>query len=85
MGQDITIPTGGTHCIGAYLARPEGKPRGGLVVIQEIFGVTAHIRSGSTASPRRVTPRSHRPSSTIWKAAWSWPTTRSARTRASSW
>ncbi|CAM5501395.1 dienelactone hydrolase family protein [Rhodanobacter lindaniclasticus] len=45
MGQDITIPTGGTHCIGAYLARPEGKPRGGLVVIQEIFGVTAHIRS----------------------------------------
>ena len=44
MGQDITIPTGGTHCIGAYLATAKGKPKGGLVVIQEIFGVTAHIR-----------------------------------------
>src|SRR6185312_13149085 len=44
MGQDITIPTGGTHCIGAYMATAEGKPKGGLVVIQEIYGVTAHIR-----------------------------------------
>lgn len=45
MGQNINIPTGGTQCIGAYMAKPEGKPRGGVVVIQEIFGVTAHIRS----------------------------------------
>ncbi|RPI13097.1 MAG: dienelactone hydrolase family protein [Lysobacterales bacterium] len=28
----------------AYLARPEGAPRGGIVVVQEIFGVNAHIR-----------------------------------------
>ncbi len=45
MGQHINLPTGGTQCIGAYLAQPDGKPRGGLVVIQEIFGVTAHMRS----------------------------------------
>ncbi|OOG52524.1 carboxymethylenebutenolidase [Rhodanobacter sp. B05] len=45
MGQHINLPTGGTQCIGAYLAKPDGKPRGGLVVIQEIFGVTAHMRS----------------------------------------
>lgn len=45
MGQHINIPTTRTQCIGAYLARPEGKPKGGIVVIQEIFGVTAHIRS----------------------------------------
>jgi len=45
MGQSINIPTTRTQCIGAYLAEPEGKPRGGIVVIQEIFGVTAHIRS----------------------------------------
>lgn len=44
MGQQINIPTTRTQCIGAYLAQPEGKPRGGIVVIQEIFGVTAHIR-----------------------------------------
>jgi carboxymethylenebutenolidase len=29
----------------AYRADPAGKPRGGLVVAQEIFGVNAHIRS----------------------------------------
>jgi carboxymethylenebutenolidase len=28
----------------AYVARPEGKPKGGLMVFQEIFGVNAHIR-----------------------------------------
>jgi carboxymethylenebutenolidase len=44
MGERINIMTAGTHCIGAYLARPEGKPRGGIVVVQEIFGVTPHIR-----------------------------------------
>ena len=27
----------------AYVAQPEGKPRGGLVVVQEIFGVNQHI------------------------------------------
>ena len=30
--------------IGAYLAEPAGTSRGGVVVIQEIFGVNAHIR-----------------------------------------
>ena len=29
----------------AYLARPKGSIKGGLVVVQEIFGVNAHIRS----------------------------------------
>lgn len=45
MGQQINIPTTGTQCITAYLAKPAGKPKGGVVVVQEIFGVTAHIRS----------------------------------------
>lgn len=45
MGQHINLPTSGTQCIGAYLAQPTGKPKGGLVVIQEIFGVNAHMRS----------------------------------------
>ena len=45
MGERINIMTAGTHCIGAYLAKPGGKPRGGIVVVQEIFGVTPHIRS----------------------------------------
>lgn len=45
MGKQINLPTSGTQCIGAYLAEAEGKPKGGLVVIQEIFGINAHIRS----------------------------------------
>ncbi len=44
MSEQITIPTSGTQCIGAYVARPQGRPKGGIVVIQEIFGVNAHMR-----------------------------------------
>jgi carboxymethylenebutenolidase len=32
------------HTFSAYLANPAGRARGGLVVLQEIFGLTAHIR-----------------------------------------
>lgn len=30
--------------LGVFVARPPGAPRGGLLVLQEIFGVNAHIR-----------------------------------------
>lgn len=45
MGKQINLPTDGTQCIGAYLAEPVGKPKGGLVVIQEIFGLNEHMRA----------------------------------------
>jgi len=45
MGQHINLNTGGMQCIGAYLAAPKGGSKGGIVVVQEIFGVNAHIRS----------------------------------------
>jgi carboxymethylenebutenolidase len=32
------------HILSAYMAIPEGRPRGGVVVIQEIFGLNSHIR-----------------------------------------
>lgn len=44
MSQYINIPTTGMQCISAYRADPAGTPRGGIVVMQEIFGVNAHIR-----------------------------------------
>ncbi|HEX7338427.1 MAG TPA: dienelactone hydrolase family protein [Rhodanobacteraceae bacterium] len=44
MGHNINIPTSRTRCIGAYLAKAEGTPKGGVVVVQEIYGVTEHIR-----------------------------------------
>ena len=33
------------HTLDAYVSHPEGEPRGTVIVIQEIFGVNAHIRS----------------------------------------
>jgi carboxymethylenebutenolidase len=32
------------HRLSAYVARPGGRPRGAVVVVQEIFGVNSHIR-----------------------------------------
>jgi carboxymethylenebutenolidase len=44
MGEDIRLKSAAGE-IGAYLATPKGSPKGGIVVIQEIFGVNAHIRA----------------------------------------
>jgi carboxymethylenebutenolidase len=33
------------HRLDAFVARPQGTPRGALVVLQEIFGVNPHIRA----------------------------------------
>ncbi|GAA0704366.1 dienelactone hydrolase family protein [Dokdonella soli] len=44
MGQLIQINTARMQCIGAYLAKPVRAPKGGIVVVQEIFGVNAHMR-----------------------------------------
>jgi carboxymethylenebutenolidase len=45
MGKLFTLTTSDKHQLGAYRADPQGKPRGGLVVVQEIFGVNHHIRA----------------------------------------
>jgi carboxymethylenebutenolidase len=44
MGQMIELKTKDGQTISAYKAEPAGKPRGGIVVIQEIWGVNSHIR-----------------------------------------
>ncbi|MCC7257150.1 MAG: dienelactone hydrolase family protein [Gammaproteobacteria bacterium] len=44
MGETIRLTAADGHVLDGYLARPAGTPRGGLVVLQEIFGVNAHIR-----------------------------------------
>ena len=43
MGEDIRLKSKAGE-IGAYLAAPKGTAKGGVVVIQEIFGVNQHIR-----------------------------------------
>ena len=45
MGMPLTLVAADNHKLGAYCADPAGKPKGGVVVIQEIFGVNHHIRA----------------------------------------
>jgi Dienelactone hydrolase and related enzymes len=45
MGHIASLQASDGHKLDAYVAEPAGKPRGLLVVIQEIFGVNSHIRS----------------------------------------
>ncbi len=45
MSEFVTLEALDGHKLSAYVARPAGDPIAGLVVIQEIFGVNAHIRS----------------------------------------
>jgi carboxymethylenebutenolidase len=45
LGTHISLTAADGFKLGAYRADPQGKPKGGLVVIQEIFGVNHHIRA----------------------------------------
>ena len=44
MGKMIQLTAADGHKFDAYRADPVGKPRGAIVVIQEIFGVNQHIK-----------------------------------------
>ena len=44
MGRTVTLNCADGASISAWRAEPAGRPRGGLVVCQEIFGVNQHIR-----------------------------------------
>ncbi|HEX4765875.1 MAG TPA: dienelactone hydrolase family protein [Lichenihabitans sp.] len=44
MSEMIKLTPSDGVSIGAYKAVPAGTPRGGIVVLQEIFGVNSHIR-----------------------------------------
>ncbi len=44
MGETITLTAEDDHTLAGYRVAPKGTPRGGLVVVQEIFGVNSHIK-----------------------------------------
>jgi len=44
MGKFIELSASDGHKLAAFVAQPAGKPRGGVVVIPEIFGVNSHIQ-----------------------------------------
>lgn len=45
MGEFVKLTAEDGVELSAYIARPEGAAKGAVVVVQEIFGVNAHIRS----------------------------------------
>ncbi len=45
MGKQFTLTASDSFKLGAYRAEPSGPAKGGIVVIQEIFGVNHHIRT----------------------------------------
>jgi carboxymethylenebutenolidase len=44
MGDSLQLAAGDGHLVDAYLARPSGAARGGLVVIQDAYGLGDYIR-----------------------------------------
>jgi hypothetical protein len=38
------LTTSDDHRLQAYVARPNGSPRGAVVLLQEIFGINSHVR-----------------------------------------
>ncbi len=48
-GGMITLTTSDGFTLEAYIAAPEGEAKGGLVVIQEIFGLTEQLKSVARA------------------------------------
>ena len=45
MGTSLSLTASDGFRLGAYRADPSGAPQGGVVVVQEIFGVNHHIRA----------------------------------------
>lgn len=45
MSEHVALKAEDGHEFDAYVARPVDKPVAALVVVQEVFGVNAHIRS----------------------------------------
>ena len=45
MSEFVKLTASDGHEFDAYVAKPEGEPIAGLVVVQEIFGVNTHIRA----------------------------------------
>ncbi len=44
MGERVRLRAPDGHEFGAYRSQPADRPRGGIIVLQEIFGVNSHIR-----------------------------------------
>jgi carboxymethylenebutenolidase len=43
--ETISLTAADGHVLDAFVARPAAVPKGGMIVLQEIFGITGHIKS----------------------------------------
>jgi carboxymethylenebutenolidase len=57
MSESVTLRAADGHSFNAYVARPATEPIAALIVVQEIFGVNAHIRSVADGWARDGFPR----------------------------
>ena len=57
MAEFVEIITKDNHKFQAYLAQPKQKVKGGIVIIQEIFGVNKHIKERHLQTPLSVNSR----------------------------
>ena len=44
MGSRVELTASDDHTLSAYRADPQGEARGGIVIVQEVFGVNEHVR-----------------------------------------
>ena len=44
MNEILEITAKDNHQFSAYISQPSGKPKAGIIIIQEIFGVNTHIK-----------------------------------------
>lgn len=44
MGKQLQLTASDGHTLAAYCAEPDTSPKAGIVILQEIFGITNHIR-----------------------------------------
>jgi carboxymethylenebutenolidase len=45
MSEWVSVTASDGQVLKCYVARPEGEPKGALVMVQEIFGVNKHIQA----------------------------------------
>ena len=81
MGQFVNLTAQDGFVVPAWVAQPDGAPRGAVVVLQEIFGVNSHIRAVADRFAARgylaVAPPPLRACSPMWtwataRPTWAW-------------
>ena len=70
MTQTIQLTAADGTTFPAYVAQPTGAPKGAIVVLQEIFGVNAHIRAVADGYAAAGYLAVHRPPSPASNQAW---------------